>query len=251
MKDIQSSLEYIGLKPKEAKIYRALLELGEASVVQIAKNAGIKRTTVYNILPDFISRGIASSTTKKKRRVYFVEDPRSLKNDIKEKGNVIDNLMPELLAIQNVIPSKPRITFYEGVGGMKDLYEDTLDSCKEGDSVLSYTGLSDFSELMPKEYADYYIGERVKRKIRARIIASNSPTAQSWKKTAMHDLRDIRIVNNPLFKFNADMEIYGNKVALISYRENFMGVIIESREINHMQRAAFELMWNSLESNNR
>ena len=248
MKNTQSSLEYAGMKPKEAKIYLALLELGEASVVQIAKSAGIKRTTVYNILPDFINRGIVSTTLKKKRKVYFVEDPRSLKNDIKEKGNVIDRLMPELLAIQNVIPSKPRITFYEGLGGMKELYQDTLDNSKEGETILSYTGLSDFSDLMPKEYADYYIGERAKRKIRLRVIASNSPTAQSWKNTAVQDLRDIRIVESPNFRFNADMEIYANKVALISYRENFLGVIIESKEINQMQRAAFELMWNSLES---
>lgn len=248
MKDAQSSLEYIGLTPKEAKIYLAILELGEASVVQIAKSAGIKRTTVYNILPDFINRGLVTSTLKKKRKVYFVEDPRSLKNDIKEKGNVIDRLMPELLAIQNVIPSKPRITFYEGLGGMKDLYQDTLESSKEGETILSYTGLSDFSNLMPSEYAGYYIGERVKRKIRAHIIASDSPTAQSWKNTAARDLRDIRIVDSPNFRFNADMEIYANKVALVSYRENSLGVIIESKEINQMQRAAFELMWNSLEA---
>ena len=247
MKNLQSSLEYIGLTPKEAKIYVALLELGEASVVQIAKSAGIKRTTVYNILPDFINRGLATSTFKKKRKVYFVEDPRSLKNDIKEKGNVIDKLMPELLAIQNVIPSKPRITFYEGLGGMKDLYQDTLEGSKEGETILSYTGLADFSNLMPEEYANYYIRERAKRKIRIRIITSDSPTAQSWKNTAAQDLRDIRIVDNPNFRFNADMEIYANKVALISYRENFLGVIVESKEINQMQRAAFELMWNSLQ----
>ena len=248
MKDAQSSLEDIGLKPKEAKIYLALLELGESSVVQIAKSAGIKRTTVYNILPDFINRGLVASAFKKKRKVYFIEDPRSLKNDIKEKGNVIDRMMPELLAIQNVIPSKPRITFYEGLGGMKDLYQDTLESSREGETLLSYTGLSDFSNLMPAEYANYYIGERAKRKIRARIIASDSPTAQAWKNTAIQDLRDIRIVDNPNFRFNADMEIYANKVALISYRENFLGVIIESKEINQMQRAAFELMWSSLEA---
>lgn len=247
MKDIQSSLEYIGLKPKEARIYLAILELGEASVVQIAKNAGIKRTTVYNILPDFINRGLVVSAFKKRRKIYFVEDPRSLKHEIKEKGNTIDKLMPELLAIQNVISSKPRITFYEGLGGMKELYQDTLDSSKEGDVILSYTGLSDFSNLMPKEYADYYIGERAKKKVRLRVIASRSLIAQSWKNTAIQDLRDIHIVDSTNFRFNADMEIYANKVALISYRENFLGVIIESKEINQMQRAAFELMWNSFE----
>ena len=131
---------------------------------------------------------------------------------------------------------------------MKDLYQDTLDSSRESEAILSYTGLADFSNLMPEEYAGYYIGERVKRKVRLRVIASNSPTAQSWKNTAIRDLRDIRIVDSPDFRFNADMEIYANKVALISYRENFLGVIVESKEINQMQRAAFELMWRALKA---
>jgi len=48
------------------------------------------------------------------------------------------------------------------------------------------------------------------------------------------------------FRFDADTEIYANKVALISYRENFLGVIIESKEISQMQRSAFELMWSLL-----
>lgn len=247
MKDTKSSLEYIGFKPKEAQIYLALLELGEASVVQIAKKTGIKRTTVYNILPDFINRGLITSAVRKKRKFYFVEDPRSLKNDLKERESVIDKLMPELLAIQNILPSKPRITFYEGVGGMKDLYQDTFESCKAGDTILSYTGLSDFLKLMPQEYNEYYIKERVQKRIRIRIIASRSPTAEGWQKTAVQDLREIRIVDDMPFRFDADMEIYANKVALISYRENFLGVIIESKEINQMQRAAFELMWKLLE----
>ena len=54
-------------------------------------------------------------------------------------------------------------------------------------------------------------------------------------------------MDKSVYRFNADMEIYANKVALISYRENFLGVIVESKEINQMQRAAFELMWNSLQ----
>ncbi|MDO8569299.1 MAG: helix-turn-helix domain-containing protein [bacterium] len=246
MQNAQKSLEYIGLKPKEVQIYLALLELGEGSIIQIAKKSGIKRTTVYNILPDFVTRGLISSTIKKKKKVYFIEDPRSLKNDLKEKESVIDKMMPELLAIQNILPSKPRITFYEGVGGMKELYQDTLNSLSEGDTILSYTGLSDFSKLMPQEYNDYYIKERVKKKIRIKIIASLSPTSEEWQNTSASELREIRIVHDMPFRFDADTEIYANKVALISYRENFLGVIIESKEISQMQRSAFELMWSML-----
>jgi sugar-specific transcriptional regulator TrmB len=245
MKNVEKSLQYIGLTPKEAKIYLALLELGEAPVTEIARKTGIKRTTVYNLLPDLIDRGIVTSAPRNKRRIYFVEDPRALKEDVWEKEKAIDYLLPDLMRIQRIVPYKPHVTYYEGEGGMRDFYQDTLESSKPGDTILSFTGLYDFYQYMPREYERYYVDERIKRKIRIRIIAPHSAVAEAWNRTESKELRDVRIANSPEFRFNADMEIYANKVALISYRENFLGVIIESNEINQMMRLAFELMWSS------
>ncbi len=243
MKNVEKSLEYVGFKPKEAKIYLALLELGEASATQIARRTNIKRTTIYNILPDLINQGVVTATPKNKRIVYFVEDPRTLKSRLHEKERAIDRILPDLMEIQRLLPYKPRITYYEGVGGMKDLYQDTLTSCKAGDTILSYTGLSNVYQYMPREYMRTYIDERIRRKIFIKIIAPRSQAAIEFDRAEKNELRDIRLVDNPSFAFSADTEIYANKVALISYKENFMGVIIESEEINQMQRMAFELMW--------
>lgn len=246
MKELEKSLTGLGFSPKKAEIYLALLELGEASVIEIAKKTKLKRTTVYNILPELLQEGLVKASSKGGRKFFFVEDPRSIKIAIEEKLRIANHVVPELAAIQNIIPHKPRITFYEGEGGMRDLYADTLESVEQGGTIFSYTGLSDFYKLVPKEFARWYIDERVKRKIQIRVITPQSEVASEWKENGTRELRSIKIVDNPNFHFNADMEIYGNKVALISYRENFLGVIIESAEINQMQRAAFEMMWNSL-----
>ncbi len=246
MNNLEKPLEKLGFSDKEAKIYLALLELGQGSVIDIAAKAGLKRTTVYNLLPEIVRKGLIKTGAKKKRRFFFIEDLQNLKDETEERLEVINSILPELRAIHNIIPYKPRITFYEGVGGMKELYQDTLDSLVAGESLLSYTGLSEFYEYMPKEYENSYVAERVRRKIRIKIIVPASPAAANWKKTGIEALREVKIINNPEFRFNADTEIYANKVALISYRENFMGVVIESKEINDMQRMAFELMWNSL-----
>lgn len=244
MESIENYLEKLGLGGKKANIYLAILELGEASVIEIAKKAKIKRTTVYNILPELTQEGLVKKTMRSKRRLFFVDDVRQLKNDLEEKLKVAEKIIPDLKAIQNIIPYKPRIIFYEGDGGMKDLYEDTLESSKSGDIILSYTGLSDFNKYMPQDYAESYIARRVAKKIRIKIIAPDSEVARKWQENAQTELREIKIIRRADFKFNADMEIYANKVALISYRENFMGVIIESKEICEMMRTSFETMWN-------
>lgn len=247
MKDLTSALEGVGFHEKKARIYLALLELGEGSVIEIAKKAGLKRTTVYNILPELLDAGYIRRMQKQKHNLFYVEDVRDLKRSVEEQERSIAAILPQLSAIHNVLPSKPHISFYEGHGGMRALYQDILDSVREGDTVLSFTGLADFHQLVPQEFSEWYIRERVKRKFRARIIAPESPTSQLWLANAPKELRDIRLITNEPFAFNADAEIYGDKVALLSYKEGFMGVIIESKEIAAMHRASFEVMWNAID----
>ncbi len=249
MREIIESLQRYGLPPKAARIYVALLESGEGTVIDIAKKAELKRTTVYNILPELVQDGLIQTTLKQKRRIFFIDDVRRLSFDAQERLKTIEHLTPQLLAIQNILPLKPRISFFEGVGGMKELYQDTLDSVSTGGTILSFTGLFDFYTMMPGEYYRWYVSERMKKKIMIRIIAPDSPTAQKWRQDAVKDLRQIKLIQSKSFRFKGDMEIYSNKVALISYPENFMGVIIESREIHEMQKAAFELIWDSIREN--
>lgn len=243
---LENSLENLGFSEKKAQIYLAILELAEASVIEIAKKTGLKRTTVYNILPELISEGYIKTGVNKKKKFFFVENPESLRHQKEEELKTIEKLLPELRAIHNIIPYKPKVTFYEGIGGMKELYQDTLDSLSAGDTLLSYIGMTDFYNYMPKEYEDYYVADRVRRKVKLRMIAPWSKEAQAWKDGAVENLREVKIVNNPDFKFRADTEIYADKVALISFRENFLGVIIQSKEISEMHRIAFEIMWNSI-----
>lgn len=235
-----------GLTDKEAQIYLALLNLGEASVIDVAKFAGLKRTTVYNILPDLMMRGLISAAGRAHKRKFFVEDVRHLKMQAEDREKKINRLLPELQAMHNILPSKARITYYEGEGGMRALYRDTLDSQKPGDTMYAFTGMINMWSVMPKDFVDDYIKERVNKKIRIKVIAPKSLEADEWVKTAAATLREIKLINNSTQVFSSDMEIYDNKVALISYKENFVGVIIESKEICQMMRAAFQVMWEGL-----
>ncbi len=246
MHSLANSLEALGLSDKAAMIYIALLQIGEGSVIDIAQKADLKRTTVYNIIPDLMRQGLVETTVKNKHRIFFIDDVRRLELDAQQKVKSVSALLPQLRAIQNILPQKPKITFYEGVGGMKELYEDTLDSVQNGGTILSYTGLSDFFSMMPKEYYEWYVAERAKKKILIKIIAPDSPTTRQWKKDAVKDVRQVKIIPAKDFRFKGDTEIYANKVALISYAENFLGVVIESKEIHAMQETMFELLWDSL-----
>ena len=238
----------LGLSDKETAIYISLLELGQATVMDIAQKTGIKRTTVYHLLPPMQRKGYIKAMYQNKKHLFFVDDVKSLKNRLQDKQASLDKLIPQLQAIHNLLPSKPKITYYEGEGGMKELYWDTLNSSQAGAEICAYTGMANFYQVIPTDFVDEYIDQRVKRKIPIKVIAPSSPAARDWVKNASHKLREIKLIDDPSLGFNADMEIYADKVALITYMPDFVGVIIRSKELNQLLKSAFMIMWKNLPS---
>ena len=70
------NLEKLNLADKEAKVYLALLELGEANIQRISNKSKIKRTTVYDVIEDLKEKGLVGTSKRKKRNYFFAENPR-------------------------------------------------------------------------------------------------------------------------------------------------------------------------------
>jgi len=238
--------EIVGLSDKEAEIYIALLALGEASIIEIAKKAEVKRTTVYNLLPQMIENGFIQTALKKKRRVYFIEDVRGLQTNLQNKEQRLAKMLPELQAIHNILPFKPKITYYEGFEGLKAMYWDTIKGSRPGDEILEIIGSKDIYKFFTWEFAQEYWAVRIKNKLRLKMIAPRGPESIDAHRRGQEHLRQVKFLEDSKNQFQSAMDIYGNKVAMISYTENFMGVIIESKQISDLHRAAFEALWNAL-----
>ena len=69
------TLESLGLSENEAKVYYAALTLGPASILNIARAAGIKRTTVYSVVEALKQRGLMVLEVKGFKQNYVAQDP--------------------------------------------------------------------------------------------------------------------------------------------------------------------------------
>ena len=236
-------LEKFGLTTKQAKVYLACLELGGAGASDISRKAKIRRTTCYHLLQDLTLKGLVSRSKRKDSGFFVAEDPRILEEHAKERLISISQVLPQLQAVHNVLPDKPKISFYEGWEGAKVIYEDTLNSSAPGDTLFNYTGYEDYFNYMPRSYSMDYVVRRVRKKIRTKIIAPDSLEAKNLQKRGPQELREMRIVPKEHWNATADIHVYKNKVGIVSFKENFMSVLIESAEIAELQKAAFDLMW--------
>ncbi|MDR0860572.1 MAG: helix-turn-helix domain-containing protein [Candidatus Peribacteria bacterium] len=119
-------LQHYDFSEKEAKVYLAGLSLGSAPGSTIARHAGEKRVTVYAILKELIKRGIFTSVVKEEITYFSPISPEQLAYIYEEKYKTLKEKVPELMAIVDKFGNLPKVQFFEGVEGLKRMYDDQL-----------------------------------------------------------------------------------------------------------------------------
>ncbi len=241
---LQNSLITLGFSSKEADIYLSLLELGKGTVSQIAQRAAINRTTCYHILNSLLTRGVVNISGKEPKQEYAAENPDkiiAMFNHYIEKNQAFieqaKNIIPQLKSIHNV-KDRPKVRFYEGMEGIKEVYEDTLTS-KE--PIRAFAHVEDNNVALPEYFPDYYF-RRAKKKIPIRAIFPDTPAARELRKDDKIQIRQTALVPADKYSFTPEINIYNNKIMIASWREE-LGITIESAEIAEAMKKIFELAW--------
>jgi len=245
MKILEKKLTDIGLENKEARVYLAILELGEASIARVVEKSAIKRSTVYEMIDILKKKGLVSLVHKGKRTLYIGEDPRKIERHLDERKKTAQEIMPELLSYMNALDRKPKIRYFEGVEGIKEVFRDTLEF--PGEEVLTWFPYR-YINLGEEFFSKYYFTERLKKRISVRAIVPDTQDNRSFAKFMSEKvITQTRFVSDGSFKMmDIEIKIYGrSRVGIASYKEN-LGLIIESKDIYLGLKSIFEALWNIL-----
>ena len=241
---IQEILTKIGLSENESKVFLVLLQLGRGSVTEITRKAGLNRTTGYDILDNLVTKGLASISGKEPKQEYIAESPDKiiflLEKEINEKSDQlrkIKNILPEIKSLHNVA-GRPKVRFYEGVQGLKDVYEDTLTSHEE---IRAYATYDDMQATLPGYFPEYFF-RRAKKNIPIRAIFPFTQAGLDLSRDDEVQKRKTAMVPSDEYYFSPEINIYDDKVMIASWKEK-LGIIIESHEIADAMKKMFELSW--------
>lgn len=122
----EKALELIGLSPNEAKIYEALLNLGEASVSDIAKNSGVHRRNIYDTLQRLIDKGLVFIIFQKKENTYSAAAPRKCLEISQQREQAFRKILPDLETLQKAHPQEEAAFIYRGLEGYKNYLQDLI-----------------------------------------------------------------------------------------------------------------------------
>lgn len=237
------TFEKIGLKERQAKIYLACLELGETTVIEIARKTGIKRTTVYENLNEMIGDGYIETTAKGKRKNFIALSPKKLKGLFKKREEMLEQVLPQLMSMSNVENDRPKIWFYQGKEKIMEAYEDSLNY---PNSEVFGWGSGEVLSLFSMKECEGYIKKRVRKKIIQTLISPDDKKTGLFKIKNDRELRRMKLVSAEEYPFKIEINVYANRVFIVSVKDR-IAVIMESESISSAMRMIFRMCWKGIE----
>lgn len=236
--ELAYELEYLGFTPNEAKIYLTLLRIGKAQAGRIAKECRLERTSTYNALKKLVQKGVVAYVIESNKQVFSASEPKKIKDMFKEKEERALKIIPKLEELKKFEREKENIIKFRGYAGIKTVFNDMLNSCKQGEEYLIFGSENQLSKKMPV-YAEIYVAKKDKKKIRARILM-NEKFKKEGKK--MSSFTKARYVPKEVRSFS-NINVYKNKVAIFIWAEVPEAIIIDDKGTADSFRSYFEFMW--------
>ena len=240
-------LERIGLTPGEAKIYLALLELGQSTTGPIVEKSNVSTSKTYKILKRLQNKGLVSHIIKRNVIHWSAANPKRIlelldeqENDITSKKKEIENIMPELIQKIESVKEKQQAEIYIGIKGMTTVFNDETNYFEENPKEINY--IISVTKGYTKQVYEFFrrlelkrdkIG--IKRKFLFGEDARNTmPFVEKSKYTEVKYLPYSSIVS---------INIYGETSFISIFSEEPIFFVIKSKEIAESFEEYFKLLW--------
>ncbi|MGH3357794.1 MAG: TrmB family transcriptional regulator [Nocardioidaceae bacterium] len=240
-------LVHIGLEPKEARFYLAVLGMHRPTVAEAADRAEVSRTNAYDITKRLVHRGLLSVTevgptgkpAGRGRGVLSANDPGQLLDDWELRKKKLDSLVPRLRAMRPKGGSHPRVRYLEGAAGIRAALFETLSWPSPLRGILS---MRDLLSVPGQSAMNEYIAGRRERSLKLRVVRSPEKDYEHGWPTSATDLRESRYAPSG-YIFTMTTIIGVDAVAVMSSRQENFAMMIESAEYAELQTNLFEVLW--------
>jgi hypothetical protein len=186
-----------------------------------------------------------SQFEKGKKTFYVAESPERLlsllnafEKELEFKKAETERILPSLLSLFAGAGERPKVRFLEGVAGLKTIQQEFLKSKEK--KIYGFTNLDELFKLMSD--IDDYSRNRYESGIESMMIYTrkDGPLGNASDPAKLRVAKFVEYQKMPL---KADITIFDDKVALASYREKPVGIIIQNVEIAETLRALFKFIW--------
>ncbi len=237
----KTALKELGLNEHEAGVYLELLKIGGSIASVVAKNIGLKRTTVYAILKSLAEKGFVTTYYRKSKQFFYAEKPQRVADYFEKKLDAFNNLVPMLESVEKKKLQITGLRFIETLHELKKFYNDVLDEYKNKEYFI--IGSAPGWEGLDPEWFTQFRKKRGHANIKTRLLLS----AESAKINP-EDPKLLRIWKYlpAKHKFKSTIDIFKDKILIVSPELSSLAVVVAIPAMVDVFKSVFEIIWDSL-----
>lgn len=239
-------LQELGLTKAQATAYVALVKNNPSTPPALAKLIQESRTNTYKILDTLEATGLVRKDDTQKKRRYWANNPSVLleltkKKQLEAESNAkrLEATMPALLTEFLQHSEQPSVTYHQGKDGLKQIYIDQITQRDTIYIIRPHYNLDAFD-------FDYMSDiRRMAREagIQRYAITPDRPLApKNYKESDPFMLLERTWMKSEDYTAPVEWNAYGDKVAIMSFGNEAIGLIIESPQIAEALRQLYKLL---------
>lgn len=241
------TLTQLGLSKNEAQIFETLIRYGQCSVSTISKHTNIHRRNVYDTLNHLLEKGLVYEIFSGKENQYHAVQPNKLRERLKEKEQLLEEILPTLNTLYDSNPPLEAVYIYKGIEGWKNYLQDILDV---GEPLYTLGGKGAWADKRLQPFLKFFLKEAAAKGITFHALYDGT------EETIVKEIRD---TTNNHYKFlpsqyqhNSVIDTFGNRVVIFSniehgkIDEKATLTVIVNKSIADSYRRWFQMIWDLL-----
>ncbi|MDP2691777.1 MAG: hypothetical protein Q8O95_05245 [bacterium] len=244
---IRQNLRNLGFSDNDILVLSYLFHAKKSTLKDISRQTAVSFSTCHYITANLARLGILEVGVQEGAEYFRICSHQDFLNWIDEKRLQMDeqyrNTQKEIqqfLVMEQESSWKPSVTYFEGVEGLRDIYQDMIST---GKAIRGWTDIELIRNTIGQQYMDDFIQRRIENNIETFAIMPDNPTNREYSKKK--EKRQTKLVKH--FPLEGEIRIYGNKVGAISFdKKTPVGFIMEGKTMAEIYRSIFELAWNEI-----
>lgn len=240
--------ETFGLTSNEAKLYIYALSKHSIFAQSTSRDSGIPRPTVYHALESLVQKGFLTKMGTEHSVTFTAVHPTRLssileqeKTAITQRQESLADLLPTLLKGLAVESSDLKAQQYEGLAGVKQLFEEALYCKKSTWDIIAPS--QNILRQVDARYAAYVYETQKKRGIQLRTLWENKLHRTNHTPEEI-TRRNIRLMPEAMTgKFSSLIVLFDDACAFLPPLQESSAILLRSKEVHATFQAIFEGLW--------
>ncbi|MBU0466217.1 MAG: hypothetical protein KJ718_04625 [Nanoarchaeota archaeon] len=247
-------LQEIGLNSSEARVYLALLDLGDSTRKYIVHESGIAGSKVYDILSKLQEKGLVSVYINDKVKHFKPTNPKQILSYLEEKKEKIleiekqtKSIIPALLEKFNSSKEDQEVELLSGMKGLEIIFREQVETLKKGETCYVIGGTWGSETEMEKRVQMFFEKVHVMRNekgIKTKMLFNYN------QKETTSKLYSSKRFSGTMTKYiehtsPVAINLYRDRTIIIIFGKKVSSIYIHSQDVANSFLEYFNLLWKS------